>query len=98
MISPSEPIRLTVPISRELSAHLTLCAFASDLTRGQLVRRWLAESVREAERRHAALAGKTVDEWLNGISAELAANQTTLERLARAQECWLPDPVAEKHP
>lgn len=82
----SEAVRLTVPISRDLSAHLTLCAFAADLDRGQLVRRWLAASVAEAERRHADLAGLSVDDWLKGISAELATSRENYERLA-----WVED-------
>lgn len=78
----TEGVRLTVPISEDLSRHLTLCAFAADLSRGQLVRRWLAAAVAEAERRHADLAGLSVDKWLEGISKELAATRENYESLA----------------
>lgn len=82
----TEGIRLTVPISEELSTHLTLCALAADLTRGQLVRRWLGEAVKEAERRHADLAGVSVAEWLRAISKELAATRENYVRLALVED------------
>ena len=86
MSFPSESVRLTVPISRDLSHHLTLCAFAADLSRGQLVRRWLAAAVAEAEHRHADLAGLSVDKWLEGISPELATARQNYERLALVED------------
>lgn len=76
----SETVRLTVPIPADLSRHITLCAFAADLSRGQLVRRWLALAVADAEQRHADLLGKTVPEWLEGISLELAETRESIER------------------
>lgn len=78
----SEGVRLTVPISRELSAHLTLCAFAADLSRGQLVRRWLAEAVAEAERRHADLAGLSVPDWLQRVAPACSRDYPHYERLS----------------
>lgn len=82
----SEGIRLTVPISADLSRHLTLCAFAADLSRGQLVRRWLAAAVAEAERRHADLAGLSVDKWLEGITHEESIAHQNYERLAYVED------------
>lgn len=59
----SDPVRLTVPITPELSHQLSVLALECDLTRGQLVRRALAHFVTEAQRRHADLLGQSVSQW-----------------------------------
>lgn len=88
MEAPSDTVRLTVPIPADLSRELAVLAFASDLTRGQVVRRALAQWVQEAKTRHAALAGLSIDDWwasvvINWEQTMLLAEQGAEDR-ARA--------------
>lgn len=59
----SRVVRLTIPIPEELSERLSVLAYQCDLTRGQLVRRYLSESAARAARGFADLAGESVEEW-----------------------------------
>ena len=63
MIYPSRTVRLTVPISAELSERLSVLAYHHDLTRQQYVRRLLEESLKNAIAGWAKLTDVDPNVW-----------------------------------
>lgn len=59
----SEVIRLTVPVSAELSERLSVMAYLNDLTRSQYVRRALDAYIADSMVDWARLLDMDVDRW-----------------------------------
>lgn len=85
-IPSSEEVRITIPVPADMSRELAILAFAADLTKGQMVRRWLTACIADAKRRHADLAGLSVDDWWSRITHDHQVSRENYERLALVEQ------------
>lgn len=96
MISRSKVIRFTLPISGQLSQHLSVMAWHADLTRQQYARRALEAYMADQLARWAALSDVTPEQWLadatsawqgwRGKQAAYRSNPQAVDDIAPRQE------------
>lgn len=73
MPAPSSLVRVTFPVSPQLSLDLSVLARRAERTRGWLCRKLLEQSLRDVAARYAELEGVDVDKWLADERAAYAA-------------------------
>ncbi len=97
MEARTELVRVTIPLPRDLLDRLSVLAWRSDLTRPQLLRRYLTHAATEGVRRYADLEGVSPVDWYraayvcwaeDGRAAGDAGSQEPISVADRLQQAY----------